>query len=407
MKYLLLLLLALSASAQTRVRWDQLNKYSESLTREGDWCSAPNILVNNDKQFVVGPKWTASDPCYIHFGIVPPGSVDPLSISKFTSPLVVDINPAFVGDDEVYVWATEPKFSPVTPSKLYIGVKDASSITCPACLVVAQPTTPRVFPAGVVPIGFFQIVQGKLHPKANDILDGHQIHIATMPMSVKKFENGYLFELTPATVVAANAQKNLEATQAQLASAKVQKEIQAVQNQKNLEFAQANAERSKVALSQAKMDNEARLARSEPAPIAMLREMDRRVNETQILFMQMQGQMPVSKADVNERRKELNELEQRISELHMRIGQQMEMAQDQAQSRMMAGNPDMHRVSPPSTKDSACSPPQWSVDDRFYYVCIVSDVSPSPRWIRYQIDPWETRLAQNKRVFGPELPPSK
>lgn len=390
MRILIISLLALTLQGQTRLRWDQLNKYSEAQTSEGEWCTAPNLKVVNDKQLVVGEKWTDANPCYIHYSIIPPGGVDPLSISKFTAPLYVDLNPNFTGDDELYIWATEPKFTPTpTPSKLYVGVKDVNALQCPTCLVVAQTTTPRVFPAGVVPVGFVQIIQGKLHPKANDVLDGHQIHIAGAPMVVHMRENGYFFEINPATVQAQAQQRQLE------------------QSRTQMEVARNNAIQS--------------LAKAEPIPMQLVKRLTEQVNQMQKRNFELQMELNKLKVphqqEIISTRRELNELrgdvqqfrgqfgESRIAmdHIHDMISSQIEMQTQSFEQRLRDRmDTSFAKVPVPESPSVPCGVGQWARSSTYHYQCVLSDTANGTEWIRYRIDPWETRLAQEVKPGVPE-----
>lgn len=384
------ILLTFCVHGQTRVRWDQLNKYSEPQTKEGEWCTAPNLQVASDKQLVVGPKWTSDDPCYIHYSIIPPGSVDPLSVSKFIAPQIIDINPAFTGDDEIYIWATEPKFVPVTPSKIYVGVKDVNSLQCPTCLIVAQTALPRVFPAGVVPIGFVQITQGKLHPKVNDVLDSHQIHIAGAPMVVHKRENGYFFEINPATVQAQDQQRQLE------------------QSRNQMELARNQAVE--------------RVMKAEPVPMTLVKRLTEQVQQLQRRNLEMQSELinlrVPNKQEVISTRRELSELQGHVNQFRSQfsdtnmymmqardsISQNVEMQAHHLMQEMQRRLDNYgSRVPVPSSPSDPCAPGVWSRNVTHHYQCVQGD--NGWEWIRYRIDVWDTRLAQEVKP-GVPLPSS-
>jgi hypothetical protein len=171
---------------------------------EDAWCPGPSIVRENSKTLVIGPNWTEENPCYIHFSLVPPGSIDPLHISKFTKPVRIVLAQDTVATDDIHIWAKAPIFSttpPVTITKnaeIQVGVQDISVVSlCDGCVVVKQTLTQsvRLFPPLVVPIGFGMVFTGTLHPKVHDIISTHPMFFGDVATFMRKNEEGFIIEV--------------------------------------------------------------------------------------------------------------------------------------------------------------------------------------------------------------------
>jgi hypothetical protein len=204
--------------------------------QENEWCPQPILERTNDTSFIIGKNWSEITPCYVHFNIVPPGSLDPIHIAKFTSPIIINLNTTTLSD-QILIWFSAPTWTiPIIPVKLQIGITKIGLITNPA-IIIQSPITLRIFPAQTVPLGFLDVANGILAPTTHAILNKHQIYVGNMPMVIRPFQGSYLFELNSTTQMAlnlelSNAEKNLS-----LLKQKPYNQIQELQSRvQSLEF---------------------------------------------------------------------------------------------------------------------------------------------------------------------------
>jgi Malectin domain len=186
---------------------------------EDAWCPGPSISRESDKILVVGANWSEENPCYVHFPLVPPSSVDPLHISKFTKPIRITLSQETVVTDDIHIWAKAPEFSTTTPTtisknaEIQVGIQDPTTISfCDGCTIVTQTLTQgiRLFPPKVVPIGFGMVFSGKLHVKVHDIISTHAMFFGDVSTFIRKNEEGFVIEIGGAAQTLARLEKARE-----------------------------------------------------------------------------------------------------------------------------------------------------------------------------------------------------
>lgn len=168
-----------------------------ALPQESKWCPGPIFTVTSPKTLVVGKNWTATTPCIARFNITPIQVTDPVVLAKFTSPVTVTLS-ATVTTDDLYFWITSPA-PPGTPG-IVVGQKLSTSVaTCSGCAIVTQATTPRQFPAMVMPIGFIPVIGGALFEQGYDMMSSQQFSLAQGVVAiVRRDQDGYTVRLESA-----------------------------------------------------------------------------------------------------------------------------------------------------------------------------------------------------------------
>lgn len=345
------------SQSQTRVHPDQM-VLPEFRSPEEAWCPGPSLQVQADRlSLLIGRNWSAATPCYIHFNITPPASVDPISVSSQIEPITLTIKAGFTGDDEAYIYALAPTFSPVASSKIAVRTKNLSAVSCGGCSggVLQDTRTPRTFPPNSVPIGFAVIRGGKFLPKADELLSRQQVYIGPgAEMALRADQGGYWFEVSAATQTAAN-----------------------------------------LALSAARMEtarNETltRMLQAAPPAEAKVKSLDERLTALESYYMELQQRVPPSAREAAMARSSWQE------ELDsMRASAQMEVERVNGEARDLLGKihsemlTDFMREVPKTPETPCYDPREWALDEKYLYRCLDlpnATHTMERQWVRMERD---------------------
>lgn len=162
------------------------------------WCPGPVLSRVDDKNFIVGANWTKEKPCHVNFNIQNGSSaLDPISVQTFDSPFILSVDSAFTGSDQIYVWVSFP--NPLIndgKSSIVVTTNTLGLVSCNGslqCSTTAQQTIPRTFPYHTSPIGTFDVLDGKLAVKPNNIMDGNrQITIGPNASAIIEITDGVM-----------------------------------------------------------------------------------------------------------------------------------------------------------------------------------------------------------------------
>lgn len=190
--------LAVAVFGQTSPRADQIRGLTAS-SPETAWCPG-NPLKRVDAQTLeIGTAWSASSPCFAHFNLTPPASIDPISVSRFTAPARVTLKPGAWTDD-LYIYLEAPIFSATVltrEQRIVVQTSSPANVTCTGCTVVSPPVGLRQFPALSMPVGLARVEAGALHPVLDPIINSHQLYIgAGMAVTVRRDGVGMWIELS-------------------------------------------------------------------------------------------------------------------------------------------------------------------------------------------------------------------
>jgi len=339
-----------ACTAQTRVSSDQMT-LPQLVTQEERWCPGPIMRVSEDRlSMTIGLNWSNTRPCYMHFNLTPPVGVDPVSITSFVEPFTISIKPGFVGDDDVYLFAVAPTFTPaVANSKIGIRVKSSLAVTCGSCGagVVVDTRIPRMFPASTVPIGFAAIRGGKFLPKPDELLARQQIYIGPgAEMTVIPDQGGYVFQLNPAAVA---TQRAVDA---------------------------ANALKTTAALAVT------RSMAMTPVPDKELQVVKATVNQLAVELRDVQTRVPPDSGQVQALMQRFEEAGMNAQQGASSIIEASRMSVEEATARMLYSASE--RVSVPTSSDESCATHQWAQDGKYLYRCIPALQGQAPgSWVRY------------------------
>ena len=301
----------------------------------------------------MGKSWSVSKPCYVHFNLIPPTKVDPINVSTFIEPITMTIPPTFTGDDEVYVWASAPTFTPtVTSSKVMASARTSAAVTC-NCPVSSDTRVPRIFPANSVPIGFALIRGGKFAPIADDILGRQQVFVGPgAEMALRIDQGGYWFEVAPASQAAATQMAAAKALQVE--SARTEATIRMLAEMKP---ADEEIQEAKNLAKQA-------LETSQNALYG------RQNIDSQIEHLSMQAM-------------------EQVNQVRFGLEQDLEMKANQIRMIQLETNgfglPE-NRVEVPA-KAGECQMPHWALDSKYVYRCVATkDATGKEKsvWVRLQ-----------------------
>lgn len=353
MKLILLsFLVSASLLAQTRVNAPQLI-VPETVSYEERWCPGPALEVDFSRLSVlVGKNWANGRPCYIHFNLVPPTKVDPMSVSSFVEPFYVRIKAGFVGDEDVYLYAVAPTFTPAANAKIAARVKSLASIECGGCTggIQQDARMPRMFPPSTVPIGFLAIRGGKFLPKPDELLSRQQVFIGPgAEMSVIPDQGGYWFQVSPAA-----------AAQAQVTAA-------------------ANALKAQQALLVA------RTTAMTPPPAQELQAVKQQVQSLQSEVSRINEIVP---PDAEVMRIRIRDFEMATDSAQERLSNAMEGVRQEADQRIgQLLFSASERVPVPSSPGETCAVHSWAQDEKFLYRCLPALQAAAPSsWVRMPYD---------------------
>lgn len=352
MYYLLVAMMACTISAQTRVRPDQM-VVPVGMDPEDAWCLRPALEVSTSRVgAVIGKNWSASRPCYLHFNLTPPIKVDPVNVSSFSEPVLIQIKAGFVLDEDVYVYAIAPTFVPMANAKIQLRVRNMGSVTCGQCTggVTMETAAVRLFPSNTLPIGMIAIRGGKFTPKADDILSHMQTYIGPgASMSVKYDQGGYWFQVDPTTAQLAHV------TQA------------------------ANALKATQALAVA------RATVMTPISDSQVRALQTGMKHLLTEVAQIRQELPPTP---EARQRMMQEYEDARTGAHEMLSHMREEVRARAEQEigMLMYNAAL-RVEPPASPNKDCGAHSWAQDDKYLYRCIPALQTQAPAsWVRYSYD---------------------
>lgn len=190
-----------------------------SASVEQKWCPGRALVLSNATILVIGESWTPETPCYAHFNITPPRTIDPLTVSRFTQPAVVTITNAG-WDDDLYIYLQSAQITNdvvTRPQRVIVQTRFPANVTCIGCIVETAGNNTRIFPAFTVPVGLAMIQNGQFHPQLDPIISSHQLYIGLdTGVAIRRDGGGYWLELAP---VSAQTQQTMITQQLAAATA--------------------------------------------------------------------------------------------------------------------------------------------------------------------------------------------
>lgn len=203
-------------SGQTRIADDQFRSVPAQSAEEA-WCPSPIFSLDTGAQVTVGKAWSAAKPCFVHFNLTPPASIDPISVQSFPSGTTIQVNQAV--DDELYVYFRPPTYAGGNETRarsIVVLAKNPAAFSCSACVLESAGSGVRIFPQFSVPIGMLTVVGGAFHPAVDDIISKHQLYVG-LPEGVvmRRDGTGFWVELTAQASVTARQQASLEQARTQ------------------------------------------------------------------------------------------------------------------------------------------------------------------------------------------------
>lgn len=290
----------LTMEAQTSPRADQIRGLA-STSPEAAWCPGEPLRLVDSQILDIGPSWTAETPCYAHFNLTPPTTVDPISVSRFTAPARVTLTPG-VWSDDLYIYLQAPAFSGAAmtrPQRIIVQTSSPANVSCSMCIVESAGTGLRMFPAFSMPVGLARVEAGALHPALDPIINSHQLYIgADLGVQVRRDGAGVWIELSR---TAALAQQQIMAAQLAAGSLEVARVRQAI---------------------------------TAPLPDKRLASLEMRIESLQEEYLQFEERMPMSRDDVEKTREVIRNAESVALQVIENTNNQISMLQDNAELRL-------------------------------------------------------------------------
>lgn len=261
------------------------------------WCPGPVLSRMDDKTFVVGSNWTKDKPCHVNFNIQ--DKVDPISVQTFDSPMTVSITDEFTGNDQIYVWVSQP--NPLInsgKSVITITTKNPNIMICngnTTCSTTTQTSIPRMFPANTSPVGTFDVFSGRLAVKPNNIMDGmRQITVGPSAGMTVALTDGVMFlQVDPAI------------------HAKLQIEQNGAMQRELIELQVA---RSKTNLETARIEHLSKLTQASAPTFENLLALNSQLSKILEEFSIIQNSLPINTKELEDIRLEFKNLQNLIAE---------------------------------------------------------------------------------------------
>lgn len=205
---------------QTRLRAEQVlgGLPAPIESAEAQWCPGPAMTLEDSRTLVIGPNWSEARPCFAHFNLSPPATIDPVHVSSFRAPARVTISPESTTQDELYIHLQPPAFSGGTmarPQRIVVTATQPGMLACDGCTIETAGPGPRIFPAFSMPVGMASVTGGRFHPVLDSIIETKQIYIgADLGIAVRRDGAGLWLELSSVQARAATAALQLEQARA-------------------------------------------------------------------------------------------------------------------------------------------------------------------------------------------------
>jgi len=336
-----------------------------TLTAEEKWCPGPVMAVAVDRMSTtVGQSWSVNSPCFVHFNLVPPVPVDPISVSVFTTPFTITIPAGSVVDDDVYLYALAPTFTPQTANaKIGIRIGKTGSVTCDGCTagVNLDNRIPRMFPASSVPIGMIPIRSGKFSSMVDDIISRKQVFIGPgAEMQIVPDQGGYWFNLKPAS------------TQLALLA----------QRQADLQAATTSATLKQIYAT--------------PMPLQKVAQLERKMATLEGNQTALQSRVPATLSDTQVMWRSFEESREMMAGQLQSMTQEAMMATEQVRNMGLEGLNKANERTVPLTPQTVCDGPMdWAMDTTHLYRCVVTTSLPGQPtpfppggiyWLRFPYD---------------------
>ncbi|MBK8200713.1 MAG: hypothetical protein IPK75_20440 [Acidobacteria bacterium] len=202
------------ADAQTTPRAEQITGI-RTTSPESAWCPGEPLTRSSPQTVTIGAAWTPAAPCYAHFNLTPPQTIDPISVSTFTAPAVVTLTPG-AWQDDLYVYLQAPAFTGAAlsrPQRIVVQTTRPTMVQCSNCIVETSGAGQRQFPAFSMPVGLVRVENGQVHPSLDPIINSHQLYIGSnLGVAVRRDGAGMWIELSQAQL-----QAQAQIAQAQMA----------------------------------------------------------------------------------------------------------------------------------------------------------------------------------------------
>lgn len=201
----------LATLLQTRLAQDQVQAVPV-YTAEEAWCPGPIFQLVNNKTVRLGSNWSNSRPCFVHFNLAPPATIDPIAMSSFTTG--AEIISTGTQDDELYIYMRAPAWAGSVQTRekaIVVLARNPAAFTCTGCILEAAATGIRIMPAFAMPVGIVRVLGGNIHPAVSDIISKHQIYVGLPEGVVFRADGaGTWLELTPAVQAVVTQRQQLE-----------------------------------------------------------------------------------------------------------------------------------------------------------------------------------------------------
>ncbi len=339
-----------NAAAQTQPRADQLRGLPGA-SPEATWCPGPPLTRAGAHTLTIGAQWTAAAPCYAHFNLAPPATVDPISVSKFAAPATVTLTPG-AWQDDLYIYLQAPAFngSSITrPQRIVVQTTQPSRVQCDNCIVETAAPGTRIFPAFAMPVGLARVEAGEIHPDLDPIINSHQLYIgADLGIAVRRDGPGMWIELSRTAAIA----------QAQTTAA---------------QLAQGSLEAMRI-----------RAMNAQPLPVARLDQLEQRFEALQRDYLEIVGRIPATPAQVEELNRNIEATQETIRYNTENAMQESANIRAEAEMRLQMIEDEFRRLALHVATDAKPGAPCKADGPIFGFHQAVALVCEQGTWRRFQ-----------------------